>query len=462
MRRHRCRHAGHPQRSPSDAPYRVARRRRSGPLHSARSPAAATTSPPAVRDRPGPGQDHRRHHRGRRRRPRTASASRSRSASRSSWSSRPTRRARSTCTPTRSRSSSTARAPPRCPLTDRQARHRRRRVARPREDRSSSSRSSSPGAEPLRLGDPRPRDRRLRRTSRSRLELDDRGRRRGADGQLHGPRRRLAHAALRRRHERPPGAGVAGRGSSTRRRFAVAARVARLRDLRSSRRWPRCSAQDRLTNPIFGIFYVWWWVGLVPLSLLLGPVYKAISPVRTINAAFAKLSGSDPDKGVFTYPERLGYWPAALGPLRVRLAGAGLPVLDRARPGAAVVRGVRRGDAASAARCSAARSTSAPTRSRSTRRWSASCRSGGAAAATDGTAGWSSAARSRTSTPSRSDRGWSRWRAVLFGSTAFDSFKDSTLWIKFIQGNERSRATARLGRRGQQPGAARLLRRRRR
>lgn len=71
--------------------------------------------------------------------------------------------------------------------------------------------------------------------------------------------------------------------------------------------------EDRLTNPIFGIFYVWWWVGLVPLSLLFGPFYRAISPVRTINAAFAKLSGTDPDKGVFTYPERLGYWPAVIG-----------------------------------------------------------------------------------------------------------------------------------------------------
>lgn len=71
--------------------------------------------------------------------------------------------------------------------------------------------------------------------------------------------------------------------------------------------------QDLLTNPFFGMFFVWWWVGLVPLSLLLGPVWKAISPVRTINLLFARLSGSDPDRGVFTYPERLGYWPAALG-----------------------------------------------------------------------------------------------------------------------------------------------------
>lgn len=71
--------------------------------------------------------------------------------------------------------------------------------------------------------------------------------------------------------------------------------------------------QDLLTNPFFGIFYVWWWVGLVPLSFLFGPVWKAISPVRTINLAFARLSRSDPEAGVFHYPARLGYWPAAVG-----------------------------------------------------------------------------------------------------------------------------------------------------
>ncbi|MCD4526426.1 hypothetical protein [Nocardioides sp. cx-173] len=71
--------------------------------------------------------------------------------------------------------------------------------------------------------------------------------------------------------------------------------------------------EDQLTNPIFGIFYVWWWVGLVPLSLLFGPVWRAISPVRTINLAFARISGSDPEVGMLEYPRRLGYWPAALG-----------------------------------------------------------------------------------------------------------------------------------------------------
>jgi hypothetical protein len=71
--------------------------------------------------------------------------------------------------------------------------------------------------------------------------------------------------------------------------------------------------EDLLTNPFFGIVFVWWWVGLVPLSLLFGPVWKAISPVRTINLAFAKLSGSDPEVGVFDYPRWLGHWPAAVG-----------------------------------------------------------------------------------------------------------------------------------------------------
>ena len=71
--------------------------------------------------------------------------------------------------------------------------------------------------------------------------------------------------------------------------------------------------KDTLVNPFFGVFYVLLWVGIVPLSLAFGPFYKAISPVRTINALLAKLSGSDPDVGLRDYPSRLGYWPAALG-----------------------------------------------------------------------------------------------------------------------------------------------------
>jgi hypothetical protein len=70
---------------------------------------------------------------------------------------------------------------------------------------------------------------------------------------------------------------------------------------------------DTLINPVFGVFYVLLWVGIVPLSLAFGPVYRALSPVRTINWLFAKATGGDPELGLRDYPSRLGYWPAALG-----------------------------------------------------------------------------------------------------------------------------------------------------
>ena len=94
--------------------------------------------------------------------------------------------------------------------------------------------------------------------------------------------------------------------------FGVALRVAGMLGLA----WfvlAAVAGQDLLTNPVFGMFYVWWWVGLVPASVLLGPVWKAISPVRTINTLFARVAGSDPDRGLYAYPERLGHWPAAVG-----------------------------------------------------------------------------------------------------------------------------------------------------
>ncbi|WP_242498611.1 hypothetical protein [Nocardioides ganghwensis] len=71
--------------------------------------------------------------------------------------------------------------------------------------------------------------------------------------------------------------------------------------------------QDTLINPFLGTFYVLLWVGLVPASLLLGPVFRAISPARTISMLFAKVSGVREGEGLYAYPARLGYWPAAAG-----------------------------------------------------------------------------------------------------------------------------------------------------
>ncbi|MGI9156427.1 MAG: hypothetical protein ACR2FG_07295 [Marmoricola sp.] len=77
--------------------------------------------------------------------------------------------------------------------------------------------------------------------------------------------------------------------------------------------WPTLAGPDVVTNPVFGSFYVLVWVGIVPFSLLLGPAFKLVSPMRTINLLLAKATRGDPARGVFRYPVRLGYWPASVG-----------------------------------------------------------------------------------------------------------------------------------------------------
>jgi hypothetical protein len=77
--------------------------------------------------------------------------------------------------------------------------------------------------------------------------------------------------------------------------------------------WALIWGPDLVTNPVLGTFYVLVWVGIVPASLLFGPVVKAVSPVRTLNLLLAKATGGDPTTGLASYSARLGYWPAAIG-----------------------------------------------------------------------------------------------------------------------------------------------------
>lgn len=65
------------------------------------------------------------------------------------------------------------------------------------------------------------------------------------------------------------------------------------------------------SNPAPTWLYVWLWVGLVPLSLLLGPVWKVMNPLRAITAGLAKLTGDPDGELVSPLPPKLGYWPAA-------------------------------------------------------------------------------------------------------------------------------------------------------
>lgn len=58
-------------------------------------------------------------------------------------------------------------------------------------------------------------------------------------------------------------------------------------------------------NPAPAWFYVWFWVGLVPLSLIAGPVWRRMNPLRTLASLFGP--------GRRPLPERLGYRPAVAG-----------------------------------------------------------------------------------------------------------------------------------------------------
>ncbi|MFI0206685.1 hypothetical protein [Streptomyces sp. NPDC016734] len=91
---------------------------------------------------------------------------------------------------------------------------------------------------------------------------------------------------------------------------------------------------DPAHNPAPGAVYVHLWVGLVPASLLLGPVWRLLNPLRTLHRLLSRAlrrpepepepepgPASDPDRapdaaparGHHPLPARLGQWPAAVG-----------------------------------------------------------------------------------------------------------------------------------------------------
>ena len=187
---------------------------------------------------------------------------------------------------------------------------------------------------------------------------------------------------------------------------------------------------DSLINPFFGIVYAWWWVGLPLLSLLLGPVWRAISPVRTINLLFAKVSGSDPEQGVFTYPERLGYWPAAVGLFAFVWMELVFPYSNELGPvrlWCAVYVGVMLLGGALYGNTFYERADPFEVYSTLAAKLSIWGRR-------DGVLVVRSPLANLDSVPVRP--GLVAVVAVLFGSTAFDSFSRSQLWTKLLQNNE--------------------------
>jgi hypothetical protein len=185
--------------------------------------------------------------------------------------------------------------------------------------------------------------------------------------------------------------------------------------------------KDLLINPIFGIFYVWIWVGVPLASVLLGRVWRAISPFRLISTGIARVSGSDPDEGLFIYPERLGMWPAAVGLFAfvwMELVYTHNVDLSPVRLWCGIYLGLMIIGGALFGNTFYARADPFEVYSSLVAQASVWGRR-------DGELILRSPLANLDSTPPTP--GLIGVIAVLFGSTAFDAFRDSTRWLTFIQ-----------------------------
>jgi hypothetical protein len=70
---------------------------------------------------------------------------------------------------------------------------------------------------------------------------------------------------------------------------------------------------DSESNALLGAFYVLLWVGVVALSLAVGPVWRVISPMRTVYLLLRRIAPERLARPRLSYPEGWGYRPAALG-----------------------------------------------------------------------------------------------------------------------------------------------------
>lgn len=114
------------------------------------------------------------------------------------------------------------------------------------------------------------------------------------------------------------------------------------------------------SNPAAHALFVWLWVGLAPVSVLLGPVWRVLNPLRTLHAGLCRILRV-PVTGIRPSAGRSGHWPAAaallafvwfelVAPERTdpRVVGTWLTAYALVQLGFGLVRGERwfaRGDA---------------------------------------------------------------------------------------------------------------------
>jgi hypothetical protein len=226
-------------------------------------------------------------------------------------------------------------------------------------------------------------------------------------------------------HGRPAPAWLASLVDST--AFAVALRVLGFAFF-AYVVWAALAGPDLLLNPTFGVVYVLLWVGLVPMSLLFGPFYKAVSPMRTIHLAFTRLTGGRPDDGIAKLPAWVGLWPAALGLFA-------FVWLELVYPGSTYLSPVRLWFAAYIAIAIVGAAVFGSEWLEKADPFEVYSTLVGHLSVFGRTADGTLVLRS----PLGNLDGVPPWPglvgvvSVLFGSTAFDSFKDSNEWLRFTQ-----------------------------
>lgn len=69
--------------------------------------------------------------------------------------------------------------------------------------------------------------------------------------------------------------------------------------------------KDDANNPVPYVVYVWLWVGLALLSMVFGPIWRVLNPIRWLHRGILAAARVSADFSLTRY--RAGYWPAALG-----------------------------------------------------------------------------------------------------------------------------------------------------
>ena len=195
--------------------------------------------------------------------------------------------------------------------------------------------------------------------------------------------------------------------------------------------WAALLGPDLLVNPTFGVVYVLLWVGIVPASLLFGPFYRAVNPLRAVNSLLSRVIGGEADRGLLDLPRWVGYWPAALGLFAfvwLELIYPDATYLSPVRLWFAVYIAAMLVGSALFGDTWFARADPFEVYSTLVGHLSPFGRR------PDGTLVLRSPLANLDAVPA--GPGLVGVVAVLFGSTAFDSFKDSNAWLQFTQSTE--------------------------